>query len=238
MAIELSIIVPAYNEEHRIKPTINEYLCSFKETHDGRFEIIVVLNGCKDSTRQVVDRIKAQSEELEILEFDKPLGKGGAIIQGMNHARGTIIAYVDADNMVSADETQKLVSALKNSDVAIADRFNGKQLGKSQPFIRRLISICSRLWIKFFLSLPYSDTQCGAKAFKATAWELLADKVFETGWAFDLEILSYAKKLNLSVTEIPVDWQHIVEGSKVRAWKDVPATLLATLRIKKRMRAF
>ena len=154
----------------------------------------------------------------------------------MNNAQGSLIAYVDADNMVSAKETQKLISALEKSDIAIADRFNGNQLGKTQPVIRRIISVCSRIWIKYFLGLPYSDTQCGAKAFKAAAWDRISPQVAETGWAFDLEVLALAKKLNLSVAEIPVEWKHIVEGSKVRAWKDVPATLWATLRIKKSMR--
>ena len=236
MALELSIIVPAYNEQDRIKPTLEEYLSSFSGTHKGQFEIIVVLNGCHDSTREVVASIQGSSQEVVLIEFENPLGKGGAIIQGMNSAQGSLIAYVDADNMVGAKETQKLIAALKKSDIAIADRFNGNQIGNTQPLIRRVISVCSRIWIKSFLGLPYSDTQCGAKAFKAVAWNKISAKVAETGWAFDLEVLAVAKKFNFSVAEIPVEWKHVAEGSKVRAWKDVPSTLWATLRIKKNMR--
>jgi len=236
MALELSIVIPAYNEQDRIKPTLEEYLSSFNGTHKGQFEIIVVLNGCYDSTREVVASIQGKSQEIEIIEFEKPLGKGGAIMEGMNTAKGSLIAYVDADNMVGAQETQKLISALKKSDIAIADRFNGSQIGHTPPLIRRIISVCSRIWIKSFLGLPYSDTQCGAKAFQAVAWNKISAKVAETGWAFDLEVLAFAKKFNFSVAEIPVEWKHVVEGSKVRAWKDVPATLWATLRIRKSMR--
>ena len=236
MALELSIITPAYNEQDRIKPTLEEYLSSFSGTHKGQFEIIVVLNGCHDSTREVVASIQGSSQEVVLIEFENPLGKGGAIIQGMNSAQGSLIAYVDADNMVGAKETQKLIAALKKSDIAIADRFNGNQIGNTQPLIRRVISVCSRIWIKSFLGLPYSDTQCGAKAFKAVAWNKISAKVAETGWAFDLEVLAVAKKFNFSVAEIPVEWKHVAEGSKVRAWKDVPSTLWATLRIKKNMR--
>ena len=236
MALELSIIIPAYNEQDRIKPTLEEYLSSFSGTHKGQFEIIVVLNGCHDSTREVVASIQGSSQEVVLIEFENPLGKGGASIQGMNSAQGSLIAYVDADNMVGAKETQKLIAALKKSDIAIADRFNGNQIGNTQPLIRRVISVCSRIWIKSFLGLPYSDTQCGAKAFKAVAWNKISAKVAETGWAFDLEVLAVAKKFNFSVAEIPVEWKHVAEGSKVRAWKDVPSTLWATLRIKKNMR--
>ncbi|HCH35073.1 MAG TPA: hypothetical protein DEU64_00230, partial [Dehalococcoidia bacterium] len=159
MALELSIVIPAYNEQDRIKPTLEEYLSSFSGTHKGQFEIIVVLNGCHDSTREVVASIQGSSQEVVLIEFENPLGKGGAIIQGMNSAQGSLIAYVDADNMVGAKETQKLIAALKKSDIAIADRFNGNQIGNTQPLIRRVISVCSRIWIKSFLGLPYSDTQ-------------------------------------------------------------------------------
>ena len=186
--------------------------------------------------QEVVASIQGSSQEVVLIEFENPLGKGGAIIQGMNSAQGSLIAYVDADNMVGAKETQKLIAALKKSDIAIADRFNGNQIGNTQPLIRRVISVCSRIWIKSFLGLPYSDTQCGAKAFKAVAWNKISAKVAETGWAFDLEVLAVAKKFNFSVAEIPVEWKHVAEGSKVRAWKDVPSTLWATLRIKKNMR--
>ena len=179
MALELSIIIPAYNEQDRIKPTLEEYLSSFSGTHKGQFEIIVVLNGCHDSTREVVASIQGSSQEVVLIEFENPLGKGGAIIQGMNSAQGSLIAYVDADNMVGAKETQKLIAALKKSDIAIADRFNGNQIGNTQPLIRRVISVCSRIWIKSFLGLPYSDTQCGAKAFKAVAWNKISAKLLK-----------------------------------------------------------
>ena len=126
--------------------------------------------------------------------------------------------------------------ALASHDVAIADRFTGEQTNGRQPALRRLISLGSRIWVRRFLGLPYSDTQCGAKAFQATAWRAIAPRIEERGWAFDLDALAQAMRLNLSVAEVPVKWQHIVEGSKVQPWRDVPATLWATFRIKNRAR--
>ena len=236
MAVDLSIVIPAYNEQDRIRPTLEEYAAVFRKSRVGRFELLVVLNGCRDNTRAVVESIAASVREIRIVEFAEPLGKGGAIRKGLDIADGRLLAYVDADNMVRADQTQRLIAALADYDVAIADRFSGEQTNGSQPFLRRLISLGSRLWVRSFLSLPYSDTQCGAKAFRADAWNAIAPSIAERGWAFDLDVLAHAKRLGLSVAEIPVRWQHVAEGSKVQPWKDVPATFLSTVRIKRRVR--
>lgn len=234
MSIVLSIVVPAYNEQDRIRPTLEQYLDVFRSSHKDRFEVVIVLNGCRDNTRSVVESIASTAPEVRIIEFLEPLGKGGAIRVGLDAAEGAVLAYVDADNMVQALETEKLITALEHHDVAIADRFGGEQINGKQPSLRRLISLGSRLWVRWFLRLPYSDTQCGAKVFRAAAWNTLASRVIEDGWAFDLDVLAHANRLNLSVAEIPVRWAHISEGSKVKPWKDVPSTLLATFRIKRR----
>ena len=234
--IELSIVVPAYNEEERIGPTLREYVDHFQPMYADSFEVIVSLNGCTDATRDVVEQIGRSAPQVRIIEFVRPLGKGGAIWEGLAVARGQKVVFVDADNMVRAPEAAKLVRALDTHDAAIADRFSGHQDAGGQPPLRRLVSVASRLWVRLFLSLPYSDTQCGAKAFRIGAWRQLAPSVVERGWAFDLDVLVNARRLDFKVAEIPVQWQHIVRGSKVQAWKDVPQTFLATFRIRQRAR--
>lgn len=232
--LDLSIVMPAFNEEGRIRPTLSGYLEHFSLAFKERFEVIVVLNGCGDNTRTVVEQIGELWPQVRIIEFPEPMGKGGAIWEGMAVARGGFIAFVDADNMVRASETAKLIQALDTHDVAIADRFSGAGAESNQPMVRRAISSASRRWVRSFLSLPFSDTQCGAKAFRAAAWRAVAPNVVERGWAFDLDVLAHVQRLSLSVAEVPVKWQHIPEGSKVKAWKDVPATFIATFRIKRR----
>jgi dolichyl-phosphate beta-glucosyltransferase len=235
-ALDLSIVIPAYNEEARIRPTLTEYLDHFSAAFKERFEVVVVLNGCVDNTRGVVEDISKSWPQVRIIEFPRPMGKGGAIGEGMDLARGDLIAFVDADNMVRAPEVAKLIRALDTHDVAIADRFTGSGSGGNQPLLRRAIGVASRQWVRRFLSLPFSDTQCGAKAFRAPAWRAVAPHVEERGWAFDLDVLAHVQRLSLSVAEVPVKWQHIHEGSKVQAWKDVPSTFLSTFRIKRRAR--
>ncbi len=233
---DLTIIIPAYNEQDRIRPTLEEYAAVFRASRTPSFELLVVLNGCRDNTRAVVDSVAAGMRELRIVEFQERLGKGGAIHKGLDLADGRLLAYVDADNMVRAKETVRLIEALHDYSIAIADRFRGVRTDGAQPLLRHIISLGSRLWVRRYLQLPYSDTQCGAKAFRAEAWRAIAPSIREHGWAFDLDVLAHARRLGLSVAEIPVHWQHIAEGSKVQAWRDVPATLLSTLRIKRRVR--
>jgi glycosyltransferase involved in cell wall biosynthesis len=235
-APDLSIIIPAYNEEHRILPTLGEYAAQFSRTYGDALEIVVVLNGCRDNTREVVEEAARVAPQIRIVEFRQALGKGGAIWEGLAVARGSRLAFVDADNMVRAPEAEKLIRALDTHDVAIADRFSGKEVGPRQPPLRRLISTFSRRWVRLFLGLPYSDTQCGAKAFRRAAWRAVAPRIVERDWAFDLDVLVNVRHLGFSVTEVPVRWQHIVEGSKVQAWRDVPKTFLSTFRIRSRMR--
>jgi glycosyltransferase involved in cell wall biosynthesis len=232
----LSIIFPAYNEEHRIGPTLREYAAHFREAAYGPFELVVVLNGCRDDTHGVVMRVMAEAPEVRMLEFARPLGKGGAIWEGFAAARGELLVFADADNMVRAPETERLVRALADHDIAIADRFGGVSEGGNQPLLRWLISALSRLWVRRFLGLPYRDTQCGAKAFRGGTWRTIAPRIWERGWAFDLDVLAHALATGVSVAEVPVRWRHVAEDSKVRAWIDVPKTLFATFGIRRRAR--
>ena len=236
MTTLLSIVIPAYNEQERIRPTLEEYLEYFRGWYQGDFEIVVVLNGCRDNTRGVVEEVAASAPEVRLAEFTAPLGKGGALREGLAVAEGSLLMFVDADNMVRAPEAAKLVDALETHDLAIGDRFGGEDENGSQPRLRRFVSKASRLWVRRFLGLPNPDTQCGAKAVRAEAWRTIAPHIRENGWGFDLDLLGHAQRLGCSVVDVPVRWRHVAEGSKVQPWRDAPATFLATFRIRSRMR--
>ena len=234
--LDLSIVVPAYNEEDRIRPTLEEYAAHFTPIYGDGFEIVVVLNGCRDGTRGVVEAVARDAHQVRLIEFVRPMGKGGAIWEGFASARGRRLAFVDADNMVRAPEAEKLVRALDTHDVAIADRFSAPGDEVGQPIARKLIGRVSRLWVRWFLGLPYSDTQCGAKAFRAAAWRAVAPSIVERSWAFDLDALAQVRRLGFSVAEVQVRWHHVTKGSKLRPWRDLPQTYLATYRIRRRAR--
>jgi dolichyl-phosphate beta-glucosyltransferase len=230
----LSIVIPAYNEAERIRPTLEEYCAFFTASHGDAFEVIVVLNGCVDNTRAVVESVAAQYPQVRLMEFAEPLGKGGAIHEGMQDAKGGKLAFVDADNMVRPPETDKLITALDDYDVAIANRFGpGSQAG-GQSLGRRVSSKLVRLWVRLLLRMPFQDTQCGAKALRADAWRTVAPLIHERGWTFDLDMLNATWRQKLTVTEVPVAWQHMGEGSKVRALDAGTEMLFASFRIRRK----
>ncbi len=232
--LQLSIVIPAYNEAARIRPTLEEYASYFTEPYGDGFEIVVVLNGCTDDTRAVVESVTQKAPQVRLIEFARPLGKGGAVWEGFAAARGARLAFADADNMVRAPETQRLINALDDYDLAIGDRFGGGSSGGERPLSRRLASKAMRTWVRFFLGLRFQDTQCGAKAVRAPAWQALAPHLRERGWAFDLDLLANANRLGYNVAEVPVAWKHMEEGSKLRTWQAGPEALFATLRIRRR----
>ena len=233
--IEFTIVVPAFNEEHRIGPTLDDYIKYFSNNQFGMHEIIVVLNGCVDGTRSVVQRFERMNSHVRLIEFKEPLGKGGAIVEGFASALGEHLLFIDADNMVEADQASKLLDALKRTEIAIGDRVRGQQIGGSRSLTRWAISFLNRVWSLIFLNIPYKDTQCGAKALRSSAWLKIAPFIEERYWAFDLDLIAQARALNLSIEEVPVRWNHVEEGSKVRPLIDVPKTFLSTFGIKRRV---
>ena len=230
-ALDLSIIVPAYNEERRIGPTLEAYATHFGARHGRSWELLVVMNGCTDGTATVVERARRRCPAVRGLTYTQPLGKGGAILEGLREAVGARLVFVDADNMVGPAAAASLVDALDAADIAIGWR---RDASTPLPLARRIASALVRLWTRAFLRLPYHDTQCGAKALRRAAIERLLPGLKERGWALDLDILVSARALGLRVVELPVAWRHVPEGSKLRLRQAGWEFLLATWRLRGR----
>lgn len=232
-ALDLSIVIPAYNEERRLGPTLEAYVGLFSLRYGGAWELLVVLNGCTDGTEGLVDGYRERCPQVRSLVYAEPLGKGGAVREGLRRARGTRVAFVDADNMVGPGETAKLIEALDSSDVAIGWR---RSADHPQPLARRVASLLVRLWTRWYLGLPFHDTQCGAKAMTREAASAILLRLSETGWALDLDIIMSARSLGLRVVEAPVAWRHVVEGSKLRLRQAGWEFFMASRRLRRRAR--
>ena len=230
--VELTIIIPAYNEGQRIEKTVEAYVRYFSSAFLGEFRILVVLNGCTDNTEKVVRKCCSAYSQVQYVNFQQKLGKGGAVIEGLKRAGGRLICFVDADNMVEAQETAKLVRALQWYDVVIGSRWMAKDtLRVDRPFIRRVVSWIVRVVSRFLLRLHYLDTQCGSKALRSDALNHVVDDLSECGWAFDLDLLVCSENKGLEVHEIPIIWKHVAEGSKVHVLADFPRELRSLIRI-------
>jgi glycosyltransferase involved in cell wall biosynthesis len=198
-----SLIIPAYNEEHRITPLFDAI-----SRFDG--ELIVVCDG-GDSTADLVDRIAAQRQDLTIrcLRFDHRLGKGGGVIAGLTAARSPLVGYFDADGSTSVDEMKRLFLALSTVDGAIGSRWiAGSTLKVRQGLLRQLESRAFNLLIRVLFGLRYHDTQCGAKVFKKSAIDAVVPQMISRGFEFDVELLWRLRSAGFRVIEVPIEWQN------------------------------
>ena len=119
----LLLLIPAYNEEARIEPVLRAYATFFRQHYSGNFQLVVVLNGCRDNTLGVVKGVASQFPEIQWLDFPSPIGKGGALIEGLKLASNTdIIGYVDADGATGPAAVVKLIPFLEKADCVVGSR--------------------------------------------------------------------------------------------------------------------
>jgi len=204
--MNLSIIIPALNEAQRIEPTLTDYA----ETFDQDTEIIVVDNGSSDKTVKVVREMQVDYPQIKLLEFDKPLGKGGAVYAGFKKAHGEILGFVDADGATKAKEFSKLISEVKDEkvDAAIASRYtHDARVLTSQSLKRHLFSRTFNLFVKLFFGLKLKDTQLGAKVLTRQAYQSVANQLTIKNYAFDVELLWRLKQNGYDIKEIGICWE-------------------------------
>ncbi len=210
--MNLSIIIPAYNEERRIGKTLEEY-CSYfrtKKKELGGFEIVVVLNACKDNTLKIVKEKQAKFKEIRFLNFEKG-GKGFAITRGFQDAlkrNNELIGFVDADMATPPEAYYDLVKNIGNYEGIIASRWlRESDIIQEQTFFRRVMSRTFNFLVRAMFSMSYNDTQCGAKLFKRKVIEKIASKIYLTQWAFDVNLLYLCKINSFKVKEQPTKWR-------------------------------
>jgi len=226
---KMSIIVPAYNEGKRIESTLNSLLSNFS---DG--EIIVISNGSKDNTIEILKRWKDKNKNLIYLDFSEKLGKGGAILEGMKIADGDWIGFIDADDAFDLKYLKTQLLSLDNYDCIIASKWKGRNIFQvNEPIIRKILSRGWNILVRVLLNLNYYDTQAGAKFFKKEVKDNIGDDFISKGFAFDVELLNKIKKNNFSIKEIYVPSKFIPGSTfKLRHCKQMFKDLLKIWRSK------
>jgi len=234
---KISIIIPAYNEEKRIKNTLETYLKFFKNLKKKKvldFEILVVLNACKDKTLEIVRKIKKGNKELKYLDFEKS-GKGFAIMQGFADSlkrKNDWIGFVDADMATMPKDFYFLIENINDADGIIASRYvKGSVVEPKQSFQRIVASRIFNLLIRSILFLPYRDTQCGAKIFKRDTIKNTINQLSFSRWAFDVDLIYHIRKSGFKIKEIPTVWRD-KEYSKINLKKAGLQMFLAIIRLR------
>jgi glycosyltransferase involved in cell wall biosynthesis len=213
--IQLSIIIPAYNEECRIGATLLAYAKFFKKKIKN-LEIIVVCDGT-DNTDIVVRKIAIKYKFIKLLKFPHRLGKGGGVYEGFKAAKGDIIGFADADNSIEPIFFDRLIQNLKFCDCAIGSR-RGKGAKMILPqgtlwiISMRIVSRIFNTFANLILWLGVKDTQCGAKIMKRSVYRAIKNDLKATGFEFDVELLWYIKKYGYRIYEVPVVWKHNLES--------------------------
>ncbi|MCM8829952.1 MAG: glycosyltransferase family 2 protein [Candidatus Omnitrophica bacterium] len=230
--MDLSIIIPAYNEEKRLGTTLERIYTYFQNT-GLIFEIIVVDDGSKDGTVNLVKNFSIDHPEVKLRCHLKNKGKGAAVKTGVLSAEGDIILFTDADLSTPIEEFEKLKKAIDDGyDIAIGSRgVVGAKVKVKQNFIRRLIGMIGCYIIKMMVVNRFADTQCGFKMFKNPCGKKLFKEQMITGFAFDVEVLYKAVKNGYRIKEIPVEWLNSSE-SKVSVIKDPLKFLKDLMRIR------
>lgn len=200
----LSIIIPARNEAKRLPLTLVD-MKKHLETVGFPYEVIIVENGSKDSTVDIVLRFEHLWHELRLVE-SKTHGKGAAVQKGMAEAKGEYRAFVDADNSISIDQVVDALQFMeKGFDVVIGSR-DIKGAHRDQPWFRKLPGKMGNLFIQAMVLPGLKDTQCPLKIFSEQAVEDIFPIIKVKHWGFDVEILSLAKKMGYKIKEVPANF--------------------------------
>ena len=232
-APDVLLLIPAYNEEQRIEPVLCDYARYFREHYPGKFQIVVVLNGCVDDTFGVVQRVAAEFPEVRALNFPAPIGKGGALIEGLKLApTADLIGYVDADGATAPAAFLDLVRHCGQADCVIGSRWlPGSILHQSQSKQRRLFSRGFHAFVQFLFRMNIQDTQCGAKVMRREAAEKIHPALRIADVAFDINLLYSLKRNGFSVVEIPTEWTDKL-GSKIKLNKGALGIILSVIRLR------
>lgn len=228
----LSIVIPAYNEAARIEQTLERVLQCVRERRWDA-EVLVVDDGSTDDTAAIVRRYMQNSPELLLLQNPGNRGKGYSVRNGLLQAAGEVVMFTDADLSAPMEEADRLLSAIHDgADVAIGSRWlDRSRQTLHQPLYRRFFGRCFNALTRAIMGLPYADTQCGFKAFRHKAAQVIFRLQRVERWGFDPEILFIARKLGFTIAEVPVSWGHD-ERSKISYLRDGSRMLqdMATIR--------
>lgn len=206
----LSVIIPAHNEAARIGATLQR-ISEYFSPASTSFEIIIVLDGASDGTREVVEQARGGSCAFTVIDRPNNRGKGYTVKEGMLAARGKIRLFTDADNSTDIAHFDKMLPLFEQGcDIVIASRNPADAPGAlqvvSQPWYKRAIGRVGNRIVQLAAVPGIWDTQCGFKAFRAEAAERIFSQTTIDRWGFDIEVLALAQRMGYRIGIVPARW--------------------------------
>ena len=223
MNTDLSIVIPAFDEQARLGDSLRKILLYIEE-NALKAELIIVDDGSVDKTAEIARNACAEFPEIktDVIRYEKNRGKGYAVKTGLLAAGGDIALFSDADLSTPISELPKLVEPIQSGafDVTFGSRALDRNLiGVHQPWRREQGGKVFNFIVKTLTGLPFWDTQCGFKAFDMHKFRPLLDAMTVDRFGFDVEFLYVANFKGLRLKEIPVRWNHC-DGTKVSVFRD------------------
>ena len=232
MQNSISVIVPAYNEEARIVPTL-ERLCEYLGERFPGYEIIVVDDGSTDNTSRVVKNLILKSCDIKLIQSPKNMGKGHAVKTGVLASKGGLVLICDADLSTPVEEVEKLGHFMKEGfDIAIGSRgLRDSDIAVRQPWHRERMGKIFNVFVRNLVMGGIRDTQCGFKLFRGDVSRELFAKCRIHGFSFDVEVLFLAEKAGYKIKEVPIRWLNSPH-SRVTLISDPVSMFLELFRIR------
>ncbi len=215
---EVSIVIPAYNEAHRIEHTIKRI---FRELAALSFEVIISEDGSTDNTVDIIKKLAdAHKGRITVLQSKKRLGKGNGFLRGAFHSHGKYVILLDADFPTNVSTIINEIKYLKAGyDVVIGSRTHESSiLDPPAPPLREAMGRVFNTIVRLLFGVKTHDTQCGVKGFRKEVFSMIGPIQF-TNFVFDVEIITKAYTHNLKVVEVPIYWKSMA-GSRVRILRD------------------
>jgi uncharacterized protein (TIRG00374 family) len=207
-AVEVSVVLPAYNEESTILTTVEATVAALADFLPAdAFEVIVAEDGCSDRTPEIADELAAGDQRVRHFHSDERLGRGGALERAFEAADGETLVYFDTDMATDMRHLEELVESVRSGgyDVVTGSRWiEGREADR--PAKRGVPSRGFNFLVRHFLSSSLRDHQCGFKAFDREALFALLDDVEDDHWFWDTEVLVRAQRAGYRVKEFPVEW--------------------------------
>lgn len=215
----LSVIIPAYNEEERLVPHLEQVL-GYLRAHHPQFELLIVDDGSSDRTAVLVTQALKDEARARLISYQPNRGKGYAVRSGVLASRGEAVVFLDADLSTPMEEIPRALTLLQQADVVVGSRgLPESNIQVRPPLYRRMASAIFDGIKHLMVGLwNISDSQCGFKAFRGPVARQLFKLSQVDRFMFDVEILYLAERAGLRLTEMPVQWAD-VGGSKVRFWE-------------------
>lgn len=228
----ISVVIPAYNEEKNIGRTLVKIVDYFNKKRARPYEIIVVDDGGSDKTAEKVNYLIRKNKRIKLLKNGKNRGKGYSVKRGVLCAKYPLILFSDADLSTPIEELDKFVDLIQKYDMVIASRnLKESDIQSKQPFYRAILGKFFALIVNILIFSDFKDTQCGFKLFKKDVVKEVFPLQTFNGFSFDVEVLCIAKKKKYSIKEAPVVWMSS-NKSEVSPLKDPIRMFRDVLKIK------